>query len=89
MVQTEVEARELDGRLHDGVDVRLLWDPRTNRVFVTVDDLRAGESFQFDVPAPDALEGFHHPFAYAAVAAAHPPARCFPATPDPRSPRGQ
>lgn len=61
---TEAALRELDRRANDGFDVRLLWNPRTNRVFVTVEDQRGGDSFALEVEAPDALEAFHHPFAY-------------------------
>ncbi len=56
--------RELDHRANDGFDVRLLWDPETDRVFVTVDDQRHRDSFALVVDATDALEAFHHPFAY-------------------------
>jgi hypothetical protein len=58
--------RELDRRMNDGFDVRLLWNSRTNRVFVAVEDHRGGGSLELDVDASDALEAFHHPFAYAA-----------------------
>jgi hypothetical protein len=61
---TEPELRELDGRANDGFDVRLLWSPRTNRLFVTVEDQRGGDWFTLEVDAADALEAFHHPFAY-------------------------
>lgn len=57
--------RELDRRINDGFDVRLLWNSRTNRVFVAVEDHRHGGSLKLDVDASDALEAFHHPFAYA------------------------
>jgi len=56
--------RELDRRTNDGFDVRLLWDPHTNRVFVTVADERQGDSFAVMVDGADALEAFQHPFAY-------------------------
>jgi len=56
--------RELDRRTNDGFDVRLLWDSRTNRVFVAVDDQRQGDSFALEVDAADALEAFYHPFTY-------------------------
>jgi hypothetical protein len=57
--------RELDHRASDGIDVRLLWDPRTDRVSVAVEDTRGGESFELDVDRADALDAFHHPYAYA------------------------
>ena len=61
----ETVVRELDRRFNDGFDVRLLWNPRTNRVFVAIEDQRDGNSFEFRVDGSNALEAFHHPFAYA------------------------
>ena len=57
--------RELDRRINDGFDVRLLWNPRTNHVFVAIEDQRDDSAFEFQVDAARALEAFHHPFAYA------------------------
>jgi hypothetical protein len=57
--------RELDFRTSDGIDVRLLWNPSSNRVSVAVDDRRLGESLVFDVEPANALHAFHHPYAYA------------------------
>jgi hypothetical protein len=57
--------RELDHRTGDGIDVQLLWDPQTNRVSVGVADERTGEVLLFEVDARDALDAFHHPYAYA------------------------
>jgi hypothetical protein len=67
-INTETQVRELDRRVNDGFDVRLLWSPETNRVFITVEDQRHGDSCEFETAATDALEAFHHPFAYAADA---------------------
>ena len=61
----ETPVRELDRRANDGFDVRLLWTSQTNRVFVAVEDQRHGSCFELEVEAADALEAFHHPFAYA------------------------
>jgi hypothetical protein len=60
-------AREVDARATDGVEVRLLWDPATDRVAVEVNDSRSGEQFAIPVAGADALDAFHHPFAYAAA----------------------
>ena len=62
---TEIVVRELDRRVNDGFDVRLLWNARTNCVLVAIEDHREGNSFEFQVEAANALEAFHHPFAYA------------------------
>ncbi len=56
--------RELDHRRNDGIDVTLLWDSRDDRVYVVVEDERRGHSFDFEVPGAEALEAFHHPYAY-------------------------
>jgi hypothetical protein len=57
--------RELDHRFSDGIDVRLLWDSRTNGVSIAVLDERSGEYFELDVDPEDAQVAFHHPYAYA------------------------
>lgn len=61
---TETVVRELDRRVNDGFDVSLLWHSAANRVFVAVEG-RHGDSLEFEVAPADALEAFHHPFAYA------------------------
>ena len=35
---SDTSVRELDRRVNDGFDVRLLWNSRTNRVFVAIED---------------------------------------------------
>jgi hypothetical protein len=57
--------RELDRRHCGGLDVRLVWELRTNSVSVIVEDERSGESLAFEVAGTDALAAFHHPYAYA------------------------
>jgi hypothetical protein len=57
--------RELGRRIRDGIDVRLLWHPQTDRVSVAVSDRRADSAFEFEVDPADALAAFHHPYAYA------------------------
>jgi hypothetical protein len=59
--------RELDSRVTDGIQVRLLWHEGDGRVTVAVDDTKTGEAFEVPVRDGDrALEVFHHPYAYAA-----------------------
>jgi hypothetical protein len=60
------EARELDYRSNDGVEVALLWYGSTNRLTVSVRDVRADEAFEFAVDSANALDAFNHPYAYAA-----------------------
>jgi hypothetical protein len=57
--------RELNHRVNDGIEVRLLWNSDTNGVSVSVAESRHDMSFAFDVAAADALDAFHHPYAYA------------------------
>lgn len=59
----DAAVRELDHRSSDGIDVRLLWDSRTNRITVAVEDRRSEVSFELPVKAADALDAFYHPFA--------------------------
>jgi hypothetical protein len=61
---SETAVRELDRRVNDGFDVRLLWESETGRVFVAIEDERYGEWITMDVDPADALEAFYHPFAY-------------------------
>lgn len=59
--------RELAHRRNDGIDVRLLWNPATDRVTVAVDDTKTQATFVIEVgPHERALDVFHHPFAYEA-----------------------
>jgi hypothetical protein len=58
--------RELDHRRNDDIDVRLLWNSRTNRVCVTREEQRSGSSFELTVSEADALDAFHHPYAHRA-----------------------
>jgi len=58
--------RELDQRINDGIEVRLLWNSLTDRISVAVEDHRTGEFFELPVVDPkDALTAFQHPYAYA------------------------
>jgi hypothetical protein len=62
------ELRELAHRRNDQLDVRLLWDPSTDAVCVSLRDSRTGAGFELPVgPGQRALDVFHHPFAYAAA----------------------
>jgi hypothetical protein len=56
--------RELDRRRSDGIEVALLWDPKTGQVLIAVEDTRSRDSFEFDVEPDQVLTAFHHPYAY-------------------------
>jgi hypothetical protein len=67
MTSTTSNVRELAHRRNDGLDIRLLWDPATDRVTVALQDGKTGDGFEVEVgPGERALDVFHHPFAYAA-----------------------
>jgi len=62
---TTSRLRELAVRTVDRITVALLWRPGDPDVLVRVDDERTGEQFELEVPGRDAMQAFHHPFAYA------------------------
>jgi hypothetical protein len=57
--------QELAYRSSNGIDVFLLWCPADDGLAVLVIDEHA-ESFELVVSAAEAMEVFHHPYAYAA-----------------------
>jgi hypothetical protein len=64
---TPTDARELDYRTADGVEVALLWHTGRNFLSVVVSDARIGETFELVLDDGDnAMDVFHHPYAYAA-----------------------
>jgi hypothetical protein len=64
---TSTLTRELDSRVSDGIEVRLLWREQDDRVLVAVRDGRTGDAFSVEVADDQrALDVFHHPYAYAA-----------------------
>ena len=65
------EIRELDRRSAHGIDVALLWEPRTNRILVAVSDERTDERLHLRVDAAHALDAFRHPYAYAGLEPVH------------------
>jgi hypothetical protein len=67
MSQPTTLFHELERRLNDGIEVRLLWCGKDGRVLVTVDDAKTGDAFSLVVGSHErALDVFHHPYAYAA-----------------------
>ena len=59
--------RELDSRVTDGVQVRLLWCEHDGRLWVAVLDTKTREAFRVLVAEGERpLDVFHHPYAYAA-----------------------
>ena len=61
------DARELDYRNADGVEVTLLWHTNGDFLSVVVSDARIGEIFELVLDERDnAIDVFNHPYAYAA-----------------------
>jgi hypothetical protein len=56
--------RELAYRSAAGLEVTLLWFETRRCVAVRVFDSKTGDRFELPVDAADALNAFHHPFAY-------------------------
>jgi hypothetical protein len=63
----ESKTRELARRLSGGDEILLLWNPRDGHVEVSVRDVATGIGFDLEVAPGNALDAFHHPFAYAAA----------------------
>jgi hypothetical protein len=55
---------ELADRAGDGLEVRLYWNSADGGVKVTVAHRATERVAELDVRPEDALEAFHHPFAY-------------------------
>lgn len=65
--ETLTSVRELDTRVTDGIQVRLLWSQGDGRLWVSVMDTRSARSFCLEVGEGESpVDVFHHPFAYAA-----------------------
>jgi len=56
---------ELDQRHSNGITVTLFWNRHSGATTVHVDDQNIGEGFEFRCKPSDALNAFHHPYAYA------------------------
>ena len=63
--EPRIAIRESDHRRADRIEVMLLWNAETNVVLVSVAE-REGNTLEFRVPPAQALDAFHHPYAYAA-----------------------
>jgi hypothetical protein len=63
---TDSTERELAFRANDGVEVALLWCEGYEHLIVEFVDTKADDAFRFEVAPTEALDAFHHPYAYAA-----------------------
>jgi hypothetical protein len=62
--ETEPPARELAKRQSGSEEILLLWHPGGNRIELLVHDPETGAGVLVEIPPDDALDAFHHPFAY-------------------------
>jgi hypothetical protein len=60
---------DLADRRTSDLDVVLLWGQRSGRFWVNVTHRRSGRTARINATAKNALDVFHHPFAYAREAA--------------------
>jgi hypothetical protein len=61
------DTRELDHRTADGIEVALLWHTSGDFLSVVVSDAKLGAAFELVLEdRDDAIDVFHHPYAYAA-----------------------
>ena len=58
---------ELNHRESNGIAVTLLWNRGDGRAYCARLRRRTDEQFDLDCPEANALDVFHHPFAYTAV----------------------
>ncbi len=71
--ETLTTVRELDLRVTNGMQVRLLWCEPDETVWVAVVDTRGGGTFRLRVrPDERPRDVFDHPFAYAALHGVEP-----------------
>ena len=59
--------RELAQRLTGTLEVVLVWHTDTDRLCVCVHDESGGDHFLLEVGPAEAMDVFHHPYAYAAA----------------------
>jgi hypothetical protein len=65
MTRTAGQADELADRESDGISASLRWNRETGDISVLVEDSELGESFVVPAQPEQALQVFHHPYAYA------------------------
>jgi hypothetical protein len=71
MTRIERQEKGLAHRESDGIAVSLHWNPKTGDISVLVEDSDLDESFVVRAEPEQALQVFHHPYAYARKVAAH------------------
>ena len=67
-------SRELAVRASNGTQVRLLWRQETRQLWVEVWEPATASALTIQAQPENALDVFHHPYAYAGVTKSLPPA---------------
>jgi hypothetical protein len=63
----EPHVRELAQRRTGTLEVTLLWNPRSRRIWISIYDAANEEQTAAPVPHERALDAFDHPYAYLAA----------------------
>jgi len=58
------KSRELAYRITSSVEVTLFWRKLDNALTLRLHEVATGIEFEFGVRPEDALDAFHHPYAY-------------------------
>lgn len=58
--------RELAQRVSGTDEVRLLWNPESGRVELSIRDVASGAGLHVEVEPARAMDAFYHPYAYVA-----------------------
>ncbi len=64
-METVTQIVDLADRHSEDLDVVLLWGRQTGRLWVDVTHRQTGRTARVNATATNALDVFHHPFAYA------------------------
>jgi hypothetical protein len=64
-IRAETWPRELHHRRSCDIDVRLMWQPQTDRLTVEVFDRADGSTLVVEVGTRSPMEVFRHPYAFA------------------------
>jgi hypothetical protein len=61
---SRAKPRELAHRVTSDIEVSLLWRQLDNSLTLRLAEIGSGIEFEFGVRPEDALDAFHHPYAY-------------------------
>ena len=61
---TSLAHRELARRVNGGLEITLYWNKYDNSTSIDIHHAATDQTISFHVPAEQALDAFHHPFAH-------------------------